>query len=275
MLRACGSILVLVTLFAALPDPVAPDPESKRPIEAVDSVFIEDLTWMEVRDAMRAGKTTVIVPTGGVEQNGPYLVTGKHNVVLRGTTEAIARKLGNSLVAPIVPFVPEGDIDPPTLHMKYPGTISVREETFQALLTDICASLKTHGFREIVLVGDSGGNQPGLKAVAERLSREWPADKCRVVYIPEYYDLSGVKKLLEREGINEVPEGLHDDFAMEATMLAIDPESIRMQQRIAAGNFRINGIELAPAEKTVEWGKRIIDFRAEATVRAIRRATHP
>src|SRR5262245_9577855 len=259
MIRVTAFVLSTAALLAALPDPVAPDPESPRPMEAVDSVFIEDLTWMEVRDSRRAGKDTVIVPTGGVEQNGPYLVTGKHNVVLRGTTEAIARKMGKCLVAPNVPFVPEGDIDPPTLHMKYPGTISVREETFQALLTDICASLRAHGFKQIVLIGDSGGNQPGLKAVAERLSREWPADKCRVVYIPEYYDLSGVKKLLEGEGVKEVPEGLHDDFAMEATMLAIEPESIRMRERIAAGNFRINGIELAPAEKTIEWGKRIID----------------
>jgi creatinine amidohydrolase len=271
MFRAFCSLALAAAALAALPDPVAPDPESKRPIEAVDNVFIEDLTWMEVRDALRAGKTTVLVPTGGVEQNGPYLVTGKHNVVLRGTTEAIARKLGNCLVAPIVPFVPEGDIDPPSLHMKYPGTISVREETYQALLTDICASLKTHGFKRIVLIGDSGGNQPGLKAVAERLSREWPADKCRVVYVPEYYDMAPVKKLLESEGIKEVPEGLHDDFAMEATMLAVDPDSIRMRQRIAAGNFRINGIDLAPAEKTIALGQRIIDLRAEETARAIRK----
>jgi creatinine amidohydrolase/Fe(II)-dependent formamide hydrolase-like protein len=238
----------------------------------MDKVFIEDLTWMEVRDAMKDGKDTVLVPTGGVEQNGPYLVTGKHNVVLRGTAEAIARKLGKTLVAPIVPFVPEGDIDPPSLHMKYPGTISVREETFQALLTDICSSLKTHGFRNIVLIGDSGGNQAGMKAVAERLSTQWQADKCRIVFIPEYYYLGGVKKLLESEGIKETPEGLHDDFAMEATMLAIDPESIRMKQRVDAGNFRINGIELAPAEKTIAWGKRIIEFRAETTVAGIRKA---
>lgn len=272
MLRTSLLVLSAITLFAALPDPVAPDPDSPRPMTAVDRVFIEDLTWMEVRDAMKDGKDTVLVPTGGVEQNGPYLVTGKHNVVLRGTAEAIARQLGKTLVAPIVPFVPEGDIEPPSLHMKYPGTISVHEETFQALLTDICSSLKTHGFRNIVLIGDSGGNQAGMKAVAERLSTQWPADKCRVVFIPEYYDLAGVKKLLESEGIKETPEGLHDDFAMEATMLAIDPESIRMKQRVAAGNFRINGIELAPAEKTIAWGKRIIEFRAETTVAAIRKA---
>lgn len=265
MLVAAGSL-------AALPDPVRPDPNSPRPIAAVDSVFIEELTWMEVRDALKAGKDTVIVATGGVEQNGPYLVTGKHNVVLRGTTDAIARKLGNALVAPIVPFVPEGDIDLPTLHMRYPGTISVTEQTYQALLTDICASLKTHGFRRIVLIGDSGGNQDGMKAVAAALSAKWKDASCRLVFIPEYYNTAPVTKWLESQGIKQTPEGLHDDFAMEAQMLAVDPTSIRMKQRIAAGNFRINGIDLAPVDKSIEWGKKIIDFRAEAAVIAIKQA---
>src|SRR5262245_64626918 len=125
----------LTPLLAALPDPIRPDPNTPRPIAAVDSVFIEELTWMEVRHALKAGKDTVLVATGGVEQNGPYLVTGKHNVVLRGTTEAIARKLGNTLIAPIIAFVTEGDIDPTTSHMLYPGTIRLRENTSQALLT--------------------------------------------------------------------------------------------------------------------------------------------
>src|SRR5205085_5640141 len=145
-------------LFAQFPKLDAP-----RPIDALDSVWIEELTWMEVRDAMKAGKKTVIIPTGGVEQNGPYLATGKHDYILKATGEAIARKLGNALVAPIVPFVPEGDIDPPTIHMPYPGTITLTEETYQRLLIDICTSFKVHGFEHIVMIGDSGGNQAGMK----------------------------------------------------------------------------------------------------------------
>src|SRR5688572_18530824 len=183
MFRSFLVVTALAGSLAAIPDPVKPDPNSPRPIEAVDSVFIEDLTWMEVRDAMRAGKDTVIVATGGIEQNGPYLVTGKHNVVLRGTTEAIARKLGNALVAPIVAFVPEGEIDPPSLHMKYPGTISLSEATYEALLTDICSSLRAHGFKRIVLIGDSGGNQSGMKNVAARLNAKWKGEKTALYFI--------------------------------------------------------------------------------------------
>ena len=271
---AFGSLALFIgaPLPAATPDPISPDPNTARPIDAVDTVFIEDMTWMEIRDAMRDGKRTVIVATGGVEQNGPYLVTGKHNVVLRATTESVARQLGDALVAPIVPFVPEGDFDPPTIHMKYPGTISVSEETFVSLLRDICESLRTHGFEHIVLIGDSGGNQMGMQNVAKRLSAKWGDGKTRVHYVAEYYNFDAVTEWLESQGIKQTPEGFHDDFAMTAMMMAVDPSSVRMKQRIDAGKFRINGVELAPAEKTIQWEKRIVDFRARATVKAIRAA---
>jgi creatinine amidohydrolase/Fe(II)-dependent formamide hydrolase-like protein len=273
MLRACFVATLLTLGFQVeLPSPENPDPQSPRPIAALDTLFIEEMTWMEVRDALAAGKTTVIVATGGVEQNGPYLAAGKHNYVLRATTQAIARKLGDTLIAPIVPFVPEGDIDPPSGHMRYPSTISVTEKTFEALLTDICASLKSHGFKEIVLIGDSGGNQEGMKHVAAALNARWSGDEARLHFIPEYYDYPGVTKWLEGEGVKQAPEGLHDDFAITAIMMTVDPNTVRMKERGAAGKFSINGVDLAPAPKTIEWGKKIIEFRANATVKAIEEA---
>lgn len=266
------AVLLAVGLVTAQQKALTPDPNTPRPIEALDSVFIEEMTWMEVRDALKAGKTTALVATGGVEQNGPYLATGKHNYVLRATTEAIARKLGNVLVAPIVVFVPEGDIEPPTGHMKYPGTISLTEDTYQRLLAEICASLQAHGFRHIILIGDSGGNQKGMKEVATRLQAKWKDRKTAVHFIPEYYDFAVVRRWLDEQGIRQRDEGLHDDFAMTAQLLAVNPETARMKQRIAAGNFRINGVELAPVEKTIAIGKKIIDLRSESTAQAIRKA---
>jgi creatinine amidohydrolase/Fe(II)-dependent formamide hydrolase-like protein len=259
-------------LLAAQPNPMTPDFNMRRPVDAVDSVFLEELTWLEVRDAMRAGKKTIIVATGGVEQNGPYLAAGKHNYILRATTEAIARKLGDALVAPIIAFVPEGNIDPPTSHMKYPSTISLTEDTYERLLTDICSCFRTHGFEHIVLIGDSGDNQKGMKAVAARLNEKWAGGKTRAYFIPEYYDYPGVTKWLEQQGIKQVPEGVHDDFAITAQMMVVDPSTVRMRQRMAAGNFRINGVELAPAQKTIEWGKKIVDYRAAVTIQALRKA---
>ncbi len=252
--------------------PVNPDPLGTRPIEAVDSVFIEDMTWMEVRDAMQAGADTVIVATGGIEQNGPYLVAGKHNVVLRATTDAIARNLGNALVAPIIGFVPEGDIDPPTVHMNYPSTVSLTEETYRRLLTDICCCYRTHGFKHIVLLGDSGGNVDGMRAVSTDLNTQWKDSQTRIHFIPEYYNYGDVKSWLEEQGVKQTDENLHDDFAITAIMLTVDPASVRMKQRIAAGKFKINGIDLLPVEQTIAWGKKITQYRAEVTVKAIHAA---
>ncbi len=249
-----------------------PDPASPRPIDAHDSVWIEELTWMEVRDAIRAGKTTAVIATGGVEQNGPYLATGKHSIILEATAEAIARRLGNALVAPIVSFVPEGAFDPPAGHMRYPGTIGVREETFRALLTDIARSLMTHGFRHIVLIGDSGGNQAGMEAVAAALSAEWKGSGTRVHFIPEYYDNPRWKTWLEGRGIVEVDQGLHDDVRHTALMMLVDPATVRREERRRAGLFSINGVALDPAESTLALARGLLDYQAEVTVDAIRKA---
>lgn len=269
--RLSRSLLVLLAVGCRADAPRVPDLDAPRPIAAVDTVFLEDMTWMEVRDALRAGKTTVLVPTGGVEQNGPYLVTGKHNYILRATTEAIARRLGNALVAPIVPFVPEGNVDPPSGHMKYPGTISVTEDTYERLLTDICSGLRVHGFRNIVLLGDSEGNQQGMKAVAYRLSAKWVGDKVRIHFLAEYFDYDVVARWLETQGIQQQKEHVHDDFIVTAQLMTVSPTMVRMQPRLAAGLFRISGMTLSPAE-TAEWGKKIIAFRADRAAEAIRMA---
>lgn len=246
------------------------DPNMPRPIDAGTSLWIEAMTWLEVRDALRAGRTTVIVPTGGIEQNGPYLVTGKHNVILRATADAIAKKLGNALVAPIVPFVPEGSIDPPSGAMRFPGTISVSSQTFKSLLTDIAGSLRTHGFREIIFIGDSGGNQDGMKEVAEDLSARWASSGTRVHFIPEYYDWVGRQKWLQERGINEVDEGIHDEFSADAIMMLVDPATVRMEQRVKANKFTIHGVSLAPAARTIELGRGLVDYIATVTSNAIR-----
>src|SRR6185436_4615101 len=173
--RPLVAAVALVVITGASARLQTPSPqEAVRPIEAGDSLWTEELTWMEVRDAVRAGKTTVIVGTGGVEQNGPYVAGGKHNFVLQTVLPYIARAIGNTLIAPIVKFVPEGAIEPePRGHMRYPGTVSLEPATFEALLTDICRSYKARGFRDIVLVGDSGGNQSGMEKVANALNRKW------------------------------------------------------------------------------------------------------
>jgi len=277
---------LLTVLIACLGVPAAAvaqgtqDPNEPRPFAAADSVFIDEMTFMEVRDALRAGKTTAIVATGGVEQNGPYTVTGKHNFVMRVTADAIARKLGNALVAPIVPFVPEGEHEPPTGHMQFAGTISVTDSTYRALLRDICVSPKTHGFTDIVLIGDSGGNQSGMKAVADELNGVWRTTRARAVFVPEYYtqDMWSFE-YLKSLGIRQQPDvqsasraGMHDDYHYEALVAVADPVHIRAEQRMKSGTFRINGVDLESVQAVVANGRKLADYRATLTVAAIQSA---
>src|SRR5258708_38584339 len=139
-----------------------------------DTVFLERLTWQEVRDLMAAGKTTIIIPTGGTEQNGPHMAIGKHNVRVAANADAIARRLGNALVAPVIAYTPEGSIDPPTGHMRFPGTISIPDPVFRQVLEYAARSLKQHGFKNIVFIGDSGPNQAGHEPPPPKPNPQWP-----------------------------------------------------------------------------------------------------
>jgi creatinine amidohydrolase len=247
-----------------------------NPLAASNSVWMEELTYLEVRDRIREGFTTVIVSTGGIEQNGPFLTTGKHNVILEALCPAMARELGKALCAPIVRFVPEGNIDPPSGHMHYPGTFSVRDETYHALLDDIASSLRQNGFRDIVLLGDSGGNQRGMAAVAEELNERWQGADARVHFVGEFYTPGWevTMEYSEKElGVKETRnDGHHDDIWVTAMMMVTDPSSVRFDQRVAAGLASINGIDLTPLEKTVEIGRKMVDYRARYTADVIRAA---
>lgn len=241
-----------------------------------NSPWIDKLTYMEVRDKIRAGYSIAIVPTGGIEQNGPYLVTGKHNLQLEVLCPAIAAELGNALCAPIVPFVPEGSIDPPSGHMLFPGTISVRAETFHALLDDIASSLKQSGFTDIVLIGDSGGNQRGLAAVVQELSQRWVNTDVHAYFVGEFYKPGweeSIKYAQTELGVTEpINDGHHDDVYITAVMMSVDPETVRYQQRVAANLAVINGVKITPSEDMVTLGQKLVKYRAKYTADAIRAA---
>ncbi|MDE0475797.1 MAG: creatininase family protein, partial [Gammaproteobacteria bacterium] len=221
-----------------------------------------------------SGKTTGIIATGGVEQNGPYMAGGKHNYVLEAMCDAIARELGNALCAPVMKYVPEGDPE----NIRYPGTLSVRQETFRMVLEDVANSLKSQGFTDIVFIGDSGGNQNGMSATAEKLNEYW-GGTARAHYIEEYYreDIWSCEFLEEELGIFQKPDICsatrdiyHDDVHYSSIVATTDPERIRARQRMEAGLYSINEVELGPVERTIEIGEALIAYRTEITVRAIR-----
>ncbi len=238
-----------------------------RPIEALDNVWIEELTMMEVRDALAEGKTTALILTGGIEENGPYLTTGKHNHVLRVMGESIARRLGDALIAPIVALEPGNPAN-----SRSPGTVVLSRGTYEAMLTDMATSLRSQGFQNIILIGDSGGNQRSMATVADALSTAWGGDSGGIYHIPEYYNYDDVVDY-QRDvlGVDEDPrlEGLHDDYYITSIIMNDDPQHVRLEQRIEAGKASINGISIVPIEQTIEHGRRLIEFRTDVTVGAI------
>jgi creatinine amidohydrolase/Fe(II)-dependent formamide hydrolase-like protein len=193
------------------------------------SVFLEELTWTEVKAFIDNGGTSIIIPTGGTEQNGPHMVLGKHNFRVKYMAKKIALELGDALVAPTIVYVPEGNINPAEGWMKYPGTISLPEEFFIKLLESSCRSLKQHGFTNIFLIGDSGGNQNGLKVVSETLNVEWKDSDVRVHFVSEYYGkpYTQMTDSLVASGITTDALGFHGGVIDVSFLLAVDSNLIR------------------------------------------------
>ena len=198
-----------------------------------DTISLEDLTWTELRALVRAGKTTVLLPIGGTEQNGPHMALGKHNVRVKTLAERIAHTLGNALVAPVLAYVPEGAVEPPTGHMRFPGTITVREETFRQTLDSAARSFRVHGFRDIVFLGDHGSTQAGQRAVAARLNREWTTSAVRVHAVEDYYRAAtaGFDGLLKTRGYRAEEIGQHAGLSDTSLTLALEPRLVRTTPR--------------------------------------------
>ncbi len=248
-----------------------------RPLTAppVDNVYLEELTWVEVRGMIRSGKTTAVIPTAGVEQNGPHLVLGKHRYVVRHTAGRIATALGNALVAPVIDYVPEGSIDPPVGHMNFAGTISMPEEIFSGIVEHTARSLRQHGFTVIALVGDSGGNQAAQAAVAAKLNAEWAGTGARVIHVSDYYSAAnGQVAWLESQGETMDTIGTHAGIRDSSELMATFPAGVRAD-RIAPGGGRhweATGVVGDPTRASAERGRILLDLKVQAALRQIRAA---
>ena len=245
-----------------------------RPLSAPlpDRVFLEELTWVEVRELVKAGRATVIVPTGGTEQNGPHVALGKHNAIVRHTAAEIARRLGDAVVAPVLPYTPEGSIQPATGHMPFAGTISLPPPQFEAALEAIVRSLAAHGFTTICLLGDSGDSQQSQAAVAARLDAEWRG-RVRVIQVGDYYYANGQMEWLEGQGESKAAIGTHSGIRDTSETMAVRPDMVR-PDRMARDGGRFGeptGVAGDPTRASAERGERLLALKIETALRQIRR----
>jgi creatinine amidohydrolase/Fe(II)-dependent formamide hydrolase-like protein len=255
---ACAGIVTVLGVGAINGRAFPQAPALPRP----DSVFLEELTWIEARDAIARGKTTIIIPTGGTEQNGPHIVLGKHNYLVKYKAGEIAARLGNALVAPVVAYVPEGDVNPPTGHMRYAGTITTPQDVFMKVLEFAARSFKQHGFVDIVFVGDSGGNQEGQRLVAAALNKEWAATPARVHHITAYYPGRGDDWVVS-QGVSAEDVGSHAGTHDTASLMYINPSMLRFDKMVVGKTGDGQGHVGNPSKATAVFGKRILDMQIE------------
>lgn len=228
------------------------------------SVHLEQLTWTELRDRVAAGTSVALVPIGGTEQNGPHMTLGKHNVRVRLLAERIAQRLGNAVVAPVVAYVPEGAIDPPTEHMRYAGTISVPSAAFEAMLEASARSLQRAGLTHVVLLGDHGGYRRSLERVAARVPK--------VYALAAYYEAStaGLDRALRAQGLDAAEIGQHAGLADTSLMLAVDPSQVRVDAARARRPDAADGVQGDPRRADPRWAQQSVQDIIERSVAAIR-----
>jgi creatinine amidohydrolase/Fe(II)-dependent formamide hydrolase-like protein len=243
-------------------------PAGISPSSPPDTVFIDELTWEETRDLMKAGKTTVIIPTGGTEKNGYHMTLGKHNVIVTHAANVMARMLKNALVAPTIQYVPEGSPD-----RQSAGTISLPSPAYDQLLDAAARSLKAHGFKEILFIGDSGGNQTGMTAVAKTLNAEWAGQGARVFALTDYYEQGRIDYrdwLLKEFKYDDATVGSHAGISDTSQLLFVKPDAVRKDQIKPLGGPADSGVRGDPTKATAEIGRRGIEFKIEAALRQYR-----
>jgi creatinine amidohydrolase len=245
-------------------------------VHSQQSVFLDELTTTEVQAQVRAGKTTVLIPIGGTEQSGPAIVLGKHNVRVKLLSGKIAAALGNALVAPVIAYVPEGGIDPPSSHMRFAGTISIPVAAFESVLDAAARSLRAHGFRDIVFLGDHGGYQQSEIRVAARLDREWANTPARAHALTDYYRVTETEypAALAAHGFSKAEIGTHAGLADTSLSLAVDPGLVRSRELTSGKDLdAAHGVYGDPRGATAELGRLGVDAIVRRSVESIRRAT--
>jgi len=256
MLRAAVSLALL--MMTVLPTRAA-------------SVMLEEMTSPELRARIAAGALTVLVPIGGTEQTGPHIVLGKHNVRARVLAERIAQALGNAVVAPVIAYVPEGSIAPPTQHMRYAGTISVPQAAFDGILEGAARSFRQHGFRDVIFLGDHGGYQAEVRRVAARLDKQF-GPHVHVFLLDEYYRVAQAQyaAMLKARGFAAAEIGHHGGLADTALALAVDPALVRMNAIPTPQAGARDGVDGDARRASVELGRLGTERIVELSVAAIK-----
>ena len=270
----CVLLLTAIALFLSVAAFAAP-PAATEHSGGAQSVYIEDLTWPEVKAAIAAGKTTAIIYAGSTEQNGPHMALGKHNFIAHYAAGEIAKKLGNALVYPTMPFAPTGSIELRTDHMRFAGSVSIDTETFQVVMRQVAQSALAAGFKDVFLMGDHGGNQDALRTVAQNLENPdlftKPDETVHVYYVPDLYykEKQQMKAYLTEHGIPYDAHAATDDTS---EIMFLDEKKWIRRDKLALSTAKeqaTTGVDGDPTKATPELGKMFIGWKIDNAVNQI------
>ncbi len=247
----------------------------RRPARALSLTReITDMTWLEVRDAVSAGTRIAIVPSGGLEQNGPHMVIGKHDYIVTWAARRIAAELGNALVAPTISYVPQGDYDPPTNNLAFPGTIGVPPAIFAGILEGAARSLKLTGFETICFIADHGLSMAPQAAVAAKLTAEWGGNGPKVLAIDAYFADAAETAYLRAQGETAAAIGQHATLSDTSELMAVHPEGVDLSRLPSSvASFAGLGAFGDPRRSSIPRGEAMMALKVEAAVAQIRAAT--
>jgi creatinine amidohydrolase len=256
---------LLVAMLAALLAAVAMAPASAQ----TRSVWIDDLTWPEVRDAIAAGKGTAIIFVGSSEQNGPHMAIGKHNFIARYCAQRIAEELGDALVYPVLPFAITGDAAAKTAHMRFPGSVTLPPDVFAGVVRAVAQSALSAGFRLVALMGDHGGGQEEMARVAQALDAQGKRSGARVLHVGDLYSKADTQfdEAMAKRGITS--KELHAGIPDTSAVMFLDADKWIRKDQIAAAN-EAAGVQGTPALASAELGKIYLDLKTANAVSQIR-----
>lgn len=247
----------------------------------MSEIWIERMTWSDIKEAMAAGKRRVLLTVGAMEQHGPHMPIGTDTYLGHAMAEGVARKLGDTLIAPVIP------LGYSIGHMPFPGTISLSEDTLSRVIAECCESLAHHGFEEIVILVSHGGNYRAVKQVLASLQEKLAPVKVLASTDIESW-LKHIKRMCEEHDLDLARVGVHAGQGETSRMLAYKPELVKMDRAVEGftGDASIRWKSRVPPPMdtmsptgilgdargaTAELGKLFFDEKVEALVAQIRR----
>src|SRR5471030_2851132 len=192
-------------------------------VNAATIVDMELLTHTELSQKIKDGWTSVLLAAGGTEERGPQDVLGGHTMMAHSHADMIARKLGKTLVAPILPIaVNATGLNASREMADQPGAMQMPAEVFKQVQLAEIDSLARRGFKDIYVMGDHGGGQAEMKDAADEMDKKWSAKGTRVYYVSDFYN-----KVHDDVDMyfyeHKLPIGSHGAMLETSIMLYLEP----------------------------------------------------